>query len=213
MKNVFFIVGPHGVGKTYVVNKIKEKENVKHIDLGPLIRQAHKVFAPELTLQQWIEVGEAKYGKNFTDIILCKQIERLTNEEDNNTTLITGSRSLGGIEFIAKRFSIVRPKIIYITAPFRQLKANYEKRERISITDEKFNLILQEEKEMGLDYLEEYSKRNGFYLQNDNTDNFINTVQGFILNNNIERGNKKMNNKLIYLTTNPHKVEEANEII
>lgn len=39
-----FIVGPHGVGKTYVVSNIKKVTDVQHIDLGPLIREAHKVL-------------------------------------------------------------------------------------------------------------------------------------------------------------------------
>ena len=33
MKNVFFIVGPHGVCKTYVVSNIKKVKDVQHIDL------------------------------------------------------------------------------------------------------------------------------------------------------------------------------------
>ena len=109
MKNVFFIVGPHGVGKTYVVSNIKKVTDVQHIDLGPLIREAHKVFAPGITFQEWIEKGEKQYGKNFTDIILCKQIERLTGGEEKGITIITGSRSLEGIKFITDRFHIDRP--------------------------------------------------------------------------------------------------------
>ncbi len=77
-----FLVGPHGVGKTYTVNKIKELINVKHIDLGPLIREAHNVFSPNTTLGEWIREGEARYGENFTDIVLCKQIERMTKKKN-----------------------------------------------------------------------------------------------------------------------------------
>lgn len=76
MNNVFFIVGPHGVGKTFNVEKIKERIKIKHIDLGPLIREAHEMFSPDISLEEWIAEGERKYGPNFTDIILCKQIER-----------------------------------------------------------------------------------------------------------------------------------------
>lgn len=45
-------------------------------------------------------------------------------------TIITGSRSLEGIKFITDRFHIDRPRIMYITAPFEQLKSNYERREK-----------------------------------------------------------------------------------
>lgn len=82
MENVFFIVGPHGVGKTYLVKEIKKGIDVLHIDLGPLIRKTHQVFSPNISLEQWIKEGEEKYGKNFTDIILCKHIERLTKGKE-----------------------------------------------------------------------------------------------------------------------------------
>lgn len=210
MKNVFFIVGPHGVGKTYTVNKIKDIVDIQHIDLGPLIREAHKRFSPNSSLEEWICDGEKEYGKNFTDVIICKQIERLSNGKNADTTIITGSRSLGGIEFIVRKFAIFAPHIVYITASFEQLKRNYENREKISLTDEEFNKILQKEKDMGLEQLEEYSKSRGLCIENDNTDSFVKKVQSIIINNK-ERGNKSMKGKLIYLTTNPHKVEEANE--
>lgn len=211
MECVFFIVGPHGVGKTYIVNKIKEVADVRHIDLGPLIREAHKVFSSNISFKEWVEEGEKKYGKNFTDIILCKQIERLTREKDDRVTIITGSRSLNGIKFISNRFSIDSPQIIYITAPFEQLKNNYEGREKVDLTEEQFRTILQDEKNMGLEDLEKYAMKHCLYLQNDNTDDFVSSIQGFIIKNKMERGNEKMKKKLIYLTTNPHKVEEANE--
>lgn len=211
MKNVFFIAGPHGSGKTYTVNQIKENMNLLHIDLGPLIREAHKKFSPDSSLDEWIKDGEKKYGKNFTNIILCKQIDRITKNSKQDLTVITGSRSLKGIKYIVDYFSINDPNIIYISAPFSQLKENYEKREGKILTQEKFEEILQDERKMGLNQIEEYSKRRGSYLKNDNTNNFINQIQDILLNKNNERSNEKMNEKLIYLTTNPHKVEEANE--
>lgn len=180
MKNVFFLVGPHGVGKTYIASRMKELDSVTHIDLGPLIRQAHNVFSPDTSLGEWVEEGEKKYGPNFTDIILCKQIERVSKGKNENSTLITGSRSLGGIKFIADRFAIPSPQIIYITAPFTQLKSNYEQREKLHLSDEQFRSILQEEKDMGLEGLEEYAKRQCIYLQNDNTDSFVRTIQNII---------------------------------
>ncbi len=168
-------------GKTYTVTKIKEVEDVEHIDLGPLIRQAHQVFSPNTSLGEWIEEGEAKYGKNFTDIILCKQIERLTKRQDSEITIITGSRSLPGIQYIANRFGIRYPQIIYITAPFLQLKRNYEGREGISLTEEEFLSILQAEKQMGLEQLEQYAREHCVYLRNDNTDGFIQTIRNIMI--------------------------------
>lgn len=209
MNNVFFIVGPHGVGKTYTVNSIKKVINVKHLDLGPLIRQAHQIFSPNTTMKEWIKEGEEKYGKNFTDIILCKQLQRSITDNDEKI-IITGSRSLEGIRFIENYFSIKNSQIIYLYSSFEKLKSNYEHREGVELTNEKFEKILQEDNKMGLQNLEEYAKNNCIYLENDNTEMFIKKIQKIVLKGVEERG-KNMNRKLIYLTTNPNKVAEANE--
>lgn len=181
MENVLFIVGPHGVGKTYIVNKIKEVTDVVHIDLGPLLREAHQVFAPYILFEEWIEKGELKYGKNFTDIILCKQIERLTKGKKCKMTIITGSRSLNGVKYISTRFKIEEPKVIYIDAPFAQLKQNYQKRENCSLTNIEFETLLQKDRKIGLDSLKEYAINKGTYMQNDNTINFIQKMREKIL--------------------------------
>lgn len=181
MENVFFIVGPHGVGKTYIVNKIKEVANVIHIDLGPLLRETHRVFAPNISFGEWIEKGELKYGKNFTDIILCKQIERLIKGRESERTIITGSRSLNGLKYISTRFKIEEPKVIYIDAPFAQLKQNYEKRENRSLTTTEFEALLQKDRNIGLDTLKQYALEHNTYMQNDNTLNFIQKIRGIVL--------------------------------
>lgn len=181
MKNVFFIVGPHGVGKTYIVNKIKEVSRVVHVDLGPLLREAHQVFSPNSSFGEWISEGETKYGKNFTDIILCKQIERLTRGKENEDTIITGSRSLNGLKYICTRFSIDEPKVIYIDAHFEQLKQNYEKREKRSLSNEEFEALLQKDRNIGLDTLKQYALEHNTYMQNDNTANFIEKIKGVII--------------------------------
>lgn len=181
MENVFFIVGPHGAGKTYIVNKIREATQIVHIDLGPLLREAHQVFEPNISFAKWIEEGEAKYGKNFTDIILCKQIERLTKGKESKKTIITGSRSLNGLQYISTKFKIEEPKVIYIDAPFEQLKQNYEKREKGSLTNAEFEALLQKDRNIGLDTLKEYAIKQGTYMQNDNTINFIQKIRGVVL--------------------------------
>ena len=186
MDDVIFIVGPHGVGKTYAVNALRNIHNgIIHIDLGPLIRQIHKKFSPDISMEEWIKKGEKKYGKNFTDILLCKGIEKIVstcNSCNEKKFLITGSRSKGGIDFIVNKFKLNEPKIIYLTAPFYQLKSNYENREKISLSNEEFNQILDAEKKMGLDDLEIYAQNNSFIEENDNSDNFIQHLEFIVFN-------------------------------
>lgn len=175
MENVFFIVGPHGSGKTYSVKQIVDNIDAEHIDLGPLIREAHTVVSPNTSLGEWIKEGEEKYGKNFTDMVLCYQIQRVTDGSEKSTTLITGSRSIEGIQFICNKFNIKKPHIIYIDAPFEQLKSNYEKREGLNLTNEEFFEILKKDESMGLDKLKKFSIQSDkcLYLRNDNSDHFV----------------------------------------
>ena len=59
-------------------------------------------------------------------------------------------------------------------------------------------MILQAEKDMGLGRLEEYARQHCLYLQNDNTDNFVEKIQEFIIQGKEKRGNEEMKKKLIY---------------
>ena len=56
---------------------------------------------------------------------MCKQIKRLISDSDD-IVILTGSRSLEGINFIKDYFSVENSQIIYIYASFEQLKRNYE---------------------------------------------------------------------------------------
>lgn len=51
LEKLIFIVGPHGVGKTYTTNQIKMDMNVVHFDSGPMIRDLHRRNVPSLTLK------------------------------------------------------------------------------------------------------------------------------------------------------------------
>ena len=182
MKNVFFIVGPHGVGKTYSVKKILVDIDAEHIDLGPLIRQIHENVSPNTSLDVWINEGETQYGKHFTDEVLCNQIERLTSNTNKQAVIFTGSRSVDGIQYICNRFKLKKPCLIYIDAPYEQLKSNYENREKKTLSDEQFMDVLKREQDMGLERLKKYSMDSNqcIYLQNDYSEVFINQMKQII---------------------------------
>jgi len=158
-KNVYFIVGHHGIGKTFLIEQLSERFNLTHIDTGPLIRRVHKdqTNGRNIDIGEWVKLGESKYGKDFTNMIICKSIESTINNSENSLIFITGNRSLAGINYISRYFSFSsKPKIIYIDAPFRLLKENYVKREKKSLTNEEFKKILDKEVDSGLNDIRNY---------------------------------------------------------
>lgn len=183
LKKIIFLVGPHGVGKTYTTNEIKKSMSILHFDLGPMIRSLHQKSAPDMKLRDWITVGEKKQGTDFSNVILCEEIKR-NLPENASMALITGSRSLEGMNYIIHYFSIKNPVVIYLDANPSLLKQNYENREHRNISDEAFNGLLLDEQRMGLFKLREYvltRPPNAFYVVNqDNLPNTIKEIRNII---------------------------------
>lgn len=183
LKKIIFLAGPHGVGKTYTTNEIKKGMNILHFDLGPIIRSLHQRNAPDMKLRDWITVGEQRYGSDFSNAILCKEIER-SLPENSSMALITGSRSLEGMRYIINYFAIKNPVVIYLDANPSLLKQNYENREHCNVSDETFNGLLLDEQKMGLFKLREYvltHPPNTFYVINqDNSPNAIKKIRNII---------------------------------
>lgn len=156
MRNIYFIAGHHGVGKTYLVNELKEEIDLIHFDTGPMIRMMYENSNSKISFKNWILVGEKKYGIDFTNKILCKKIEETLNEQNKSNIIITGNRSLEGILYLSKYFLVAFPSIIYLEAPFSLLKANYEARERKTLSDLEFENKLLEEDKSGLYNIKAY---------------------------------------------------------
>ncbi len=161
MKGVFF-VGHRGSGKTYLANKLKEEYGVLHIDTGPLIRKNYRENFSEYDFITWLKYGEEKYGENFSNIIVCKEIENILKDSHikSDLLLITGNRSIQGIKYIIKEFGIQEFKVIFLDAPFECLKQNYVKRENLNLSDDEFQAIIDVEKNMGIGGVKEYAKNN-----------------------------------------------------
>lgn len=118
--NIYFVVGHRGVGKTFLLNRLSENLELIHIDTGPLMREAHiKDTNNETDIENWVKCGEDQFGANFTNYILCKEIDEKISETDDCPIFITGNRSLKGIEYIANHLEIAdQIKIIYLDGSF-----------------------------------------------------------------------------------------------
>ena len=184
LKKIIFIVGPHGVGKTYVTTQIRKELKALHLDLGPIIRRVHQEEEPQKTLLDWLHQGEEIYGSNFSDIVLCREINDAIRNHSEQVMLITGSRSIPGVEYILNTFSIKNYALIYLDAPKSLLKSNYEKRENIRLSHKEFEGILEAENKMGLKDLKRYISQNSlnsFYIINkDNSPLLLKKVKSII---------------------------------
>lgn len=164
MENVYFIVGPHGVGKTYLVNEIRKiNEDVIHVDTGPLIREIHASSKSTLSLKEWVVQGENLFGVHFTDMMLSERIKHIVRDNYDKFIIITGNRSIEGIKFIVERFKIKQPSIIFLDAPFYILKNNYEEREKKGLSNIEFGNLIEDENRQGLQTLKNYVFENEEY--------------------------------------------------
>lgn len=111
------------------------------------------------SFKEWENINSLKYGDHFVDDLLCNRI-KLLHLNDDEKLLITGFRSMEGIDYIAKQINAGNPQIIYIDSIYPLMKENYEKREKIVISDREFIDLLAEENKRGLGKIKEYVKNN-----------------------------------------------------
>lgn len=181
MKNINFVVGHRGSGKTYMVQELKHThDNILHIDTGPLLRKTFEEFPEKISFIEWINYGEKKYGKEFTNIVICKRMEKIIEENYVESIIVTGNRSIEGIEYIKKHFEFKNSKIIFLDAPFNCLKNNYNMREKTNLNDDEFQKIINLEKSMGLEILKEKiikDKDMGIYIYKEKNEDI--TIEEF----------------------------------
>lgn len=101
---------------------------------------------------------------------MCQEI-RSQLLQGNASVVITGSRSLEGIQYIMANFPAKKIFLFYLDADISLLKKNYENREGINISNDSFKNILLAEQDMGLLSLREYvltHPKDAFYIVNQN---------------------------------------------
>lgn len=169
---VYFISGHRGCGKSFVAKQIKQATNCNVFDTGPIVRAAHKHYASELSFAYWLELGEAEYGKDFTNQIICNNI----NIDKNKINIIIGNRTLTGIKYITDHFGIENYKVCFIDGDIELFRKNYNSRESLNFNFEEFNQIMQLENMMGIGEIENFVKKNpekGLYFYKKQNDSSI----------------------------------------
>lgn len=169
---VYFICGHRGCGKSYIINQIKEFVDCKVYDTGPILRNQYRINSLNLSFGDWIKVNEQAYGKDFTNYIICKNLE--LNLDDIN--IIIGNRSMVGIRYVIEYFGIDNYKICFIDGDFNLFRLNYNKRENLMLDEKEFRKIIELENSMGIKEIEDFVKNNpsnGLYFYKDTNDDII----------------------------------------
>ncbi len=151
MEKILFLVGPHASGKTYSTNLyLKNHENVDMIDTGPIMRSLHKKYAPEISMKEWVEFLENRYGKEITSEIIAKEIGDRLFKSDAENHVVIGFRSFEGIMYTIRRLKISNYSVLYLDCPRELLYENYLARTHKDIDFVSFNALLDNEYELGL---------------------------------------------------------------
>lgn len=169
---VYFICGHRGSGKSYVAKQIKEIINCNLFDTGPIIRNIYKNNNNNLTFEQWINLGIRNFGENFTNKLICENM----NLDINKISIVVGNRSLVGIKYIIDYFNINDYKICFIDGDVNLFKNNYNFRENLNVNEYEFKEIIENEKNMGIDNIKKFTienSNNGMYFYKTKNDNTI----------------------------------------
>jgi len=156
--NTHFIAGHHGVGKTYLVNTLKQRLNgsVLHLECGPAIRSSYKQSGSPLSYREW----ETENLLEHCPIIFEQFKKQLDNDTDSKKLFISGSRAPVHINYFAKQLEINKPSIIFLDSVHDLQKRNYENREKKQLTDNEFLELINRDKYMGLDDIKTYATEN-----------------------------------------------------
>lgn len=171
---IYFICGHRGCGKSYLVDQLKEFVDCRVYDTGPILRSKYKEFSlnSDMSFGEWIEINEQKYGKNFTNHIICENMDLNLDE----TNIIIGNRSMIGIQYAIEYFDIDNYKVCFIDGNFDLFRLNYNKREKLNLDKNEFEEIIALENSMGIEDIEYFVKNNpsnGLYFYKENNDNLI----------------------------------------
>ena len=178
---IYYFCGHRGSGKNYLANQISNRVPIEIIDTGPTIRKVYGEHnEKKLSFKDWMAYYENKYGKDFSNMIICKS----TQIDLEKNYIVIGYRSLEGIEYFNQFFAINQFKIIFIDGDLELFKNNYNKREKTNFTTEDYQKIVEIEELMGINKLREFVKNNQrigeYYYKKQNDSLIYNSIIGRI---------------------------------
>lgn len=209
---IYFVVGHKGVGKTFLFDKMRQDGDFCAYDTGPIVRALYKEdpLSAELDFSCWVEFYENKYGKNIFPQKIVDYI--LDSKKKNKITVIFGNRQLSAIQEMARMLKDDF-LIIYLNAPNRLLKQNFEVREKNKISAKAWADLMLDEDRYGLQEIRDYVLKNSvkhlFYTKIRN-DKFLSINIMYQLK---RRSCNLSFPNFVYYTTNDRKKAEAEQIL
>lgn len=190
MNKVLFLVGPHATGKTYSSKEyIADKEDIKIIDTGPIMRQTHKRMDPDISIDEWVKKMELQYGEDITSQLISTEISNTMIDSECDKFILIGFRTLKGILYTVNHLDLKDYNILYIDASPELLYKNYLARKEKYISFEAFKTYINDELASGLSELKELALNNkgiDYYYKTTNDDNINKILDTYLSKNNIK---------------------------
>ena len=195
MKKVLFLVGPHASGKTYSSKEyIANKENIKMIDTGPIIRNIHQNMDPNISIGDWVKKMELQYGKNITSQLILTEINKVMLNSECDNFILIGFRTLQGIAYIIEHLRLEDYSILYVDAPPKLLYKNYITREKTNTSFEEFTIHLENDLKSGLEEIKKLAlldNKIDYYYRNSNYDSFKERIDSYFTNSKTKKLTKE----------------------
>jgi dephospho-CoA kinase len=186
---VLFITGYHASGKTRLANLLSEKFNVLHIETSSIVRSFKEQDDPEAPMGAWARQKEANFGSTFFDELIVETVrERYIGMLEHGNVpqdiVITGNRSLSGIQYAAEHLADLHEKssvILAVKAGGESLYRRYRERNRragdAEMSFDDFSLLMKEEQDVGI---EEIFMHSDYTIPNEGTEReFLDSAEIF----------------------------------
>ena len=177
---MLFITGFHASGKTVAAEQLAADYNLLYVETSALVKSAHQLDRPDLSIGAWARLMEYNYGSSvFDDLIadyaIVAAIEAHERRKPYADVLISGNRSYDGITHIGSRFEEyndiipTQREIIHVNVPIELQYERFRVRNRESgdstMPYEQFlSDVIGSERESGLEEIIKHATR---YIEND----------------------------------------------
>lgn len=160
---MLFVVGYHASGKSYFAQMLERQYGALHIETSAVVRAFKLLDAPDASIVAWAQAKEAEFGANFFDEIIVSAVrDRYLTEIEQGITptevVISGNRSLGGIQYIAEHLRGIderQAKIFAVEVSEDTRYERFQKRDRregdATMPLEEFQKLIKEEQNTGID--------------------------------------------------------------
>jgi len=160
---MLFVVGYHASGKSYFAQMLERQYGALHIETSAVVRAFKLLDAPDVSMNAWARAKEAEFSANFFDEIIVsavrdKYLAEIERGMVPTEVVISGNRSLNGIQYIAEHLQSIdeRPTKIFAFEVSEDTRyERFQKRDRregdATMPFEEFQNLIKEEQNTGID--------------------------------------------------------------